>query len=346
MGSVAKSARVEIRIDELLVADGQINNSSVEVRVAPRDSAALSPFSGAVSELLPQHLGVRLNEESLKGLTPLELPDGRGALIPSRWKSLHFGKGPSLAELCRRNYEGAWHPYDGAEDPILGAVERARQLAQDAQPDFDDHPANLQAQYLLRTLRKMVAIEKAYAVLEQHLTYGRPGRGNAAKPTKTHERDVHAALLADVLGRTRSEVGKAQGQKPPPPDRYYNSTVEQSISRGRDLLTRAFSEGEGWPAVRDRLRAMRGWRQRCKALLDVGHDEEQEFYGLLAEARATTRGKEHTLALSDGFQHTLENWLKAWASDDPDDWRTAVAIQCEDDRPGQVLHILGLLEED
>jgi hypothetical protein len=241
----------------------------------------------------------------------LRREDGRYTLIPKRWqpRGPRFGKGPTFYELERAGQDMGWGK----------SLEYVGNLIKYHQPDFDYAASEDNADFLLRTLKRLNAIERSNDALRNHLQYSGPAKKKAQAPVENPERDVRAAILSDVMGLSSLDIRKKLGLKrkwkrPQAPSTGANvkredPTTRFAIQRGRALLQH-FYGAEEWHRKIARMRAKRAeW-------LDLGDRPKAQMYYLLAEVRGTSMEEEERKALQEGFDEQVGAWIAAWERDD------------------------------
>ncbi len=278
---------MEIEIDEWRAAQEKAEAVSVQVswREVREDPAIAALFAG-----LPErgHF-VRIN-----------LLDGRVTLAPQSWKGLRFGKGPTIYEAARGNFE-AWSGgrsfLDEARESDTGKM--VRRLV----PDFDGYTEKEQADFLIRTQRKIDGVWQSAADLAKHLQYAAPDRHKAIPPIKGIVHKVRAAVFSDVLKSTR-RAGEILGVAGKDKIKHENQTVRKRAMTGRALLHGYYGKSE-YEAMVARMQQYHHWWK----WFDSIEDPREQMYVLLAEARGTSAEHEQLRAADDGFAEKLEEWV-------------------------------------
>ncbi|MDP9456605.1 MAG: hypothetical protein M3Q49_00415 [Actinomycetota bacterium] len=309
MESKPKPIHVDISIDELRVARGSIDRTSVRVRVRGRgEEGADTPSAAVLAGEAPKPVDLMV----------LKREDGGIELVPRSWRKVRLGAGkPTLYEMARRTPGGL-----GPVPAVEKASAHAMGLIARSLPDFDGYAPEERAEYLLRTIERVNELSKSHESLVQHLEYAAPGGRKAVPPLKNPDLAVRAAVRREVHGWGTLRIGRELGI-PAPPDadiKGENQTVRKMVNRGRPLLEQCFGS-EGWRA---RVERMRAERERWESL-----GPKQWFYVLLAEERGTSPEEEERAANEDGFDETLGEWMKAWEQHDP---YRALRIQLSDPR--------------
>jgi hypothetical protein len=236
--------------------------------------------------------------------------DGSYTLTPTLWRTgwHRLGKGaPTLYELERAGNNMGWER----------SLEYVATLIKEYHPDFDYAASEENAKFLLRTIKRLNAIEKSVGALAEHLEHSRPDMKRTRAPMDNPKRDVKAAVLSDVMTlsslKIREELGLARKwkkhQAPTTGVKREDATTRAAIRRGRKLLEYFYGAQE-WRRRAIRMRAKRAeW-------LDLEDQPKEQIYYLLAEARGTSMAEEEHAATQDGFDQLLDEWIAAWERDD------------------------------
>lgn len=308
MNSIPKPARVEVRIDEPRVARGSVDSRSVKVKVWWREPQADSAIIAALAKP-PRLMDVAI----------LRRMDGGVELVPRAWLGMRFSSNKeTFFEIAKKTPGGL-----GPVFKVSVACKRATELIRQYQPDFDSYAPDEQAEFVMRTIERLNERSRAHENLIKHLEYAMPGGRKAVAPLKDPERTIMAAILSDVHDLSTLQVGEKLRMPPPLSCRIKgeNQTVRKMIDRGHFLLEQCF-EAEGWRARVERIRAE---RERWNSI----EGPEQQFYALLAEKRGTSPEEEERAAIENGFEKTLDEWVRAH---EQDNHRQAVRIQLSDSR--------------
>jgi hypothetical protein len=220
MRSLPEPAHLEIGVNEWQVAQGKIDGVWVTVdwRGARHD-----PHLADLLETLPS-----------TDFVPIRLADGRTKLALEGWKGIRFGKGPTIFESARRQYD-YWA--GGPADRLAQDRERLTNMIRPYVPNFDDYSDEEQVDFIIRTQEKINAIRDSVEALIAHLEYASPDRRKSLPPLKRPRRNVQAAVFCDMM-RSSRRAGELLGIPLPPSDevRNENQTVRQMAKRGRELL--------------------------------------------------------------------------------------------------------------
>jgi hypothetical protein len=140
-------------------------------------------------------------------------------------------------------------------------------------PGFDGYSAQEKLDLIRKAHGHVQGFLESLQRLQSLLEYGAPNR-NLWPLIKNPQRDVKAAILADVEGLNSVEIGKRM-RVPPDPDYFErwreNQTVRKMVDeRGRPILEEAFGE-VGW---RERAEAMKAERAWWRTLSEEDRSEE------------------------------------------------------------------------
>jgi hypothetical protein len=307
--SLPKPAILKIQLDESRIARGSVDRGSVQIEVQWRGQEAEPAIFSSWDEV----------PNPIPDVVKLRRDDGEIGLVPAAWRTMRFSNGPSFITLARQRTGSL------STTPQLSVVVLwATQLIEHYHPDFSDWPQEQRTDYLMRTLDKLREASKSVEGLQRHLEHAGPRKYRAVPSVRKPERDVKAALLREVLDFSTLRIGEELGFSPPaePAIKRENPAVRMAIGRGLELLEHFFGV-EGW---QDKKRRMRDERARWLSM--VGQPKQQ-FYYLLAELRGTSAEEEERIAVDDGFDMLLDEWL---AADDHEDHQRAIRIQLSDPR--------------
>jgi len=306
MKSLPKPTHLEIRLDEPRVARGSVDERSVRVKLKWRERQGYSSIVAALKGL-----------PKATDLTLLKRADGGVELVLDAWKKMRLGAAKeSFFEWARRTPGGL-----GPVRTVEQASKYAMRLIRQHRSDFDSFTPEEQTEFLLDTVKRVNEVARSLERLVNHLEYAEPGR-KAVPPLKNPERDVRAAILKDVHGWSTLRIGEKLGVPPPASDanKGYNETVGNMIKRGHPLLEQHFG-AQGWDT---KVEQMRGERKHWESM-----GPKQQFYTLVAEERGTFPEEEERAAVEDGFDKTLDNWIRAWEQGDDEEMQ---CIQLSDNR--------------
>jgi hypothetical protein len=250
MRSLPEWARPEIEINELRVARGIVDESSVRVEIdGRRPEADETPGILAEYEKLPPHLPPHVRED----LTHVEDASGRLWLLPKE----------NVEKLRDVRLPDAVPP------AIQAAQDYAERLLRAHIPDFDAHPAGVRATWLIETIKRLNKAGDSIYDLGRYLAFAEPNKVRAREPLEDSYRAVLAAILKDVYGMKPKEIRKKlereplsaearrEGEVPPAEGAKIkgDGTVRKMADRGREVLERYYGKEE-WRAKAERMRAM------------------------------------------------------------------------------------------
>ena len=287
-------AQIELRIDEWLVV--QANIDSIQVEITWRRVNAAPGLTKLLAEVPPR-----------ADLVRIRLPDGRTDVVPEPWKHVRIGGDPPVFKRAQQNWEG-W----GQDQWSRGYRAKARRELTDMirryVPNFDDYTDERQVDFIIRTQEKINKVWDSVGELIVHLEYAGPDKAKPLPPLKDPCHDVRAAVFTDMLRSTR-RAGKLLSIPHPPSDeaRHENQTVRNAANRGRELLVYYFGEAE-WNAKVERMREYRRWWEYLESI----DDSKEQFYEMLAKAYGTSFEHERLRAEGDGFDKKLEEWVTAY----------------------------------
>jgi hypothetical protein len=122
-------------------------------------------------------------------------------------------------------------------------------------PNFDALPREEQRELLLRCCERINKVLDSIRQLTEFLEYGRPEK-DQRPAIENPRRDVEAAMLRDVEAMKYREIAESLKVEIPEKSRCVGdySTVAKMVSRGRDILERAFTH-DGWDEIAESMRA-------------------------------------------------------------------------------------------
>lgn len=126
-------------------------------------------------------------------------------------------------------------------------------------PQFDKHPLQEQLHMIKKGHGYIQDFLDALQTLQAFLEYGAPNR-KLTPAVKDPERDVQAAILADVHVMTHREIGDLMNVPVPDTSAQCGGhvTVKKMVERGRRNLEEAFGE-EGWLERIEVMKADKAW---------------------------------------------------------------------------------------
>jgi hypothetical protein len=295
-------------------------------RSSPHDFYALVYVRWRKAESIPSILARPADMPEIPDADDFEVlrqDDGSYTLFPTTWRSrpFRFGKGsPTFYELERAGQMMGWGE----------SLEYVSNLIKEYQPDYSYTVSEDNADFLLRTIKRLNQIENSVYALRDHLEYAVAGKKRVRAPRENPQRDVRAAILSDVMGLStlaiKDELGLMRKWKRPQVHstgatvKREDATTRAAIKRGRELLEH-FYGAEEWSRKVIRMRAKRTeW-------LELEDQPKAQMYYLLAEARGTSMAKEERTASQDGFDQLLVEWIAAWERNDE---QTANDIEARD----------------
>jgi hypothetical protein len=141
--------------------------------------------------------------------------------------------------------------------PLLYALD----LVLHYRPELRGCSFEVQLKYAWKAAHYANDFLKSLRNLRDFLAYGAPDR-RLTPAIKQPERDVRAAVLRDVEGKSYREIGEYL-VVPAPPDfeiKGEHQTVRKMVENGRSVLQKAFGV-EGWQDRAETMRAERAWWQ-------------------------------------------------------------------------------------
>jgi hypothetical protein len=262
----------------------------------------------------------------LNKFMPLRGTDGSIRFVPPQWETMHFASGETFLELARSD------PENWAEAPITRPIGYIERLIKHFRPEFDDLPLDKRVAFIEETSRRIGKFLESLDELMRHLEYGEPGR-NLRPPAERPDRDVRAAILKDVHGKTYPEVGGLLDIASPPNFELTRAhrNAENAVKRGRAILGAHYRGGGGWP---QRAEVMKGMIDRLSARDNL----KDQFIELLAQESGVSFQEAYRAAVEDGFNEKIDAWVGAW---ERDDHRLAVELQLSDQRFNVLDKVLG-----
>jgi hypothetical protein len=253
MGSLPKEARTKVEINELRVARGIVDSSSVDVEIDGRKP-------GEMPDILAQL--ERLPPDVEDKLTHVEGVEGRLLLLPE--ENLKKLREPLSLDGMSFNVPDAIPP------AVVAAQEYAERLVRAHVRDFDAYPAETRAKWLIETIKRVNKVGKSIHALGEYLAFAAPGKSKTVMDAEELLRDVQAAILKDVYGLEYKEIREKLGMEPLSDevrpgaklspsawaeDKHDDATVRKMADRGREVLERDFGK-EGWRTKAKKMRAL------------------------------------------------------------------------------------------
>jgi hypothetical protein len=249
MGSLPKESRATVWIDEVGVAAGVVDLSTVAFVIEWRKGKHPGILA-ALKELPPAIEGK---------LTYLGAADGSLRILPeamlATMHKLPFADGSTY-------YERAVSDPEEWLDPAIPALVRAQEYAEDILradiEDFDAYSVSVRATWIIQTMKRVNNVAAAIQDLGEYVARARPGGSRNIPPIEDSVRDVRAAILNDVHQLSSIQIGERLGIPAEPvrmKAKRENQNANSAVARGREVLHRAFGE-EGWRASVERMRAL------------------------------------------------------------------------------------------
>jgi hypothetical protein len=144
---------------------------------------------------------------------------------------------------------------------VSNSIEYVLALIRHYRPEFDSYSPQEQLDFIETTAKETNRFLEASRRFRNFLEYGAPNR-NLKSPVENPQRDVRAAVLADVDQLKYPEIGSRLHISPPPAyadDGDYQS-VSDAVKRGRDILEKAFGT-EGCQQRVEKMRIEKDWWQ-------------------------------------------------------------------------------------
>jgi hypothetical protein len=288
----------------------------------------LGKEEAAIAALIAPEPRVRV-DDLLETHVLVRRADGSEELWLEGYESLQFGDGTTMGELVQKGL-----PQDPADDVFerFGYLKRIRAILR--WPDFDDLPLEEQLALIRGAEPRVEAFRESLRALTEYLEHGRPDRDLRTALQKA-DRDVRAAVLKDVHGRTHLEIAKEL--RIPVPESHKNKndspTVRAMIKRGRHVLERAFGK-EGWEQRVEALKAQMKRRERIdKELPQLS--AKDKYMAVLARESGVSVEEARERVVAEGFDRTLDRWAEAVEQGEGD---RAMSIQMSDWRFGLELY--------
>lgn len=134
------------------------------------------------------------------------------------------------------------------------AIEFVLSLLRYYRPDFDDMSSENQFALVKRSWDFVQEINNSSRRLMAFLEYGSPTAGLPTNFVKERDKDVRAAVLRRVGGKSETRIGESLGcpQKPNEKNKGGNQRVRKMADRGEDFLRKALG--------------VNGWEERVEAM--------------------------------------------------------------------------------
>ena len=270
---------IRVRLDESLSANGY---ATVEVEDRPSSETAILAALASL-ECEP----VRIKD--LEKILPYFVPAHHAGVQESLYDT--------FSKLVDEDADLAKTLMDEMRSARLNSrsVQFAVALLRYFRPDFDDTSPDIQRNLLKKCCERINKLIGATRQLAEFLEYGNPDKDQRPAVEDPH-RDVEAAALRDIEGCTYSEIASyleiQVSEKSKCVGDY--STVSKMVSRGRDILERAFGK-DGWhkiaAAARKKLDQHRALSEREKFLTNRAEEWQISYQAveeLIVEGRQPT----------------------------------------------------------